>query len=102
MKYILVTCALLLFLGCSNKPADVAALYKDNCASCHGKQGELRAFGKSEVIYNWSEDDLRSALIGYQEGTFGGSMKGLMRTEVDGLTRAQIDALAEYISSMSP
>lgn len=46
MKYILVTCALLLFLGCSNKPADVAALYKDNCASCHGKQGELRAFGK--------------------------------------------------------
>ena len=76
-----------------------ADLYK-KCAGCHGMHGEKKALGKSKVITSLSEKDLQTALHGYKDGTYGGSMKGLMKGQVAKLSDADIDSLAKYISTL--
>ena len=101
MKYIVILCIVFLFLGCSNKPIDGASLYKENCASCHGKFARKSAFGKSQVIAGFTQDQIKKAILGYQDKTYGGSMKSLMRQEVSSLNEKEIDALATYIYSLN-
>jgi len=76
-----------------------ADLYK-KCAGCHGVHGEKKAMGKSKVIHNMSADEIKTALHGYKDGTYGGAMKGLMKGQVRTLDEAQIDSLSTYISSL--
>ena len=61
--------------------ADGATLYK-KCAGCHGATGEKKALGKSAVIKGWEAKKTVDALNGYKAGTYGGSMKGLMKGQV--------------------
>ena len=76
---------------------DGASLYK-KCASCHGAQAEKKALGKSKVIKGWTKEDLVAALKGYKDGSYGGPMKGLMKSQVVAYDDAKIDAVSEYIS----
>ena len=78
---------------------DGASLYKQ-CASCHGSLGEKKALGKSKVINEMTKESLASALKGYQDGSYGASMKALMKGQVAKLNNEDIDALAQYISTM--
>ncbi len=75
------------------------ALFK-TCASCHGTKGEKEALGKSQVIAGWDKDRVIKALNGYKDGSYGGVMKGIMKTHVDTKTPEEISALAEYISKL--
>jgi len=70
------------------------------CAGCHGLDGKKRVFGKSGRISGQSKFELVRKIKGYQDGTYGGSLKGLMAKQVSTLTPEQIDALAEYISKL--
>ena len=79
--------------------ADGAALY-NKCAGCHGANGEKVALGKSKIINELSKEDLVSSLKGYKDGSYGGSMKTLMKSQVAKLDDAQIDSLASYISTL--
>ena len=76
-----------------------ADLFK-KCAGCHGTHAEKKAMGKSKIIQNFSADEIKIALHGYQDGTYGGAMKGLMKGQVRTLNKTQIDSLATYISSL--
>lgn len=76
-----------------------AVLFK-KCASCHGQKAEKAALGKSQIIAGWDVAKLDGALHGYKDGSYGGAMKGLMKSQVQSLNDAQITALAEYISSL--
>jgi len=76
-----------------------ADLYK-KCAGCHGVHAEKKAMGKSKVIHSMSADEIKTALHGYQNGTYGGAMKGIMKGQAKTLDDAQIDSLATYISSL--
>jgi len=96
MKKILLT---LLAMSTMIMAADGAALYK-KCASCHGSQGEKKALGKSKVINEFSKENLVSALKGYKDGSYGGSMKALMKGQVSGLSSDDIDALSTHISTL--
>lgn len=78
--------------------ADGAALYS-KCAGCHGTTGEKMALGKSKVINTMTKETLITALSGYQSGTYGGPMKGLMKGQVANLSDADIEALALHIST---
>jgi cytochrome c553 len=99
MKYILIL-VLLVFMGCSSKPVDGKSLYSENCANCHGKMARKSAFGKSAVIGGFTEQEIIHAIKGYQEGTYGGSMKSMMKSEVSSLNEAEINALAKYIAEL--
>ena len=47
-----------------------------------------------------TKSELIRKIRGYQNGYYGGSLKGLMAKQVFGLTPEQVTALAEYISKL--
>jgi len=59
-----------------------AAVHTAVCASCHGKNFEKSALGKSKIVANMSHEDVVKALLGYKKGTYGGSMKVVMAGQV--------------------
>jgi cytochrome c len=68
------------------------------CAGCHGANGEKAALGKSKIIKDLTKAEFVAALKGYQDGTYGGAMKGLMAGQVKGLDDAAIQAIADQIA----
>jgi cytochrome c553 len=82
--------------GSSTPPASFA-----KCAGCHGKDGKTKALGKSEVIAGQSKDDLVKKIGEYKAGTRNVSgMGGLMKGQVAGLSDADVDAIATYLSGL--
>ena len=69
-----------------------------SCVSCHGEKGERRALGKSKVIQDMSPDEIINALNGYKSGTYGGSMKEVMKSQVMKLSKSDIEKIAIHIS----
>ena len=67
------------------------------CATCHGANGEKAALGKSKIIKDMTKAEIVASLKGYQDGTYGGAMKGLMVGQVKGLDDASIQAIADQI-----
>jgi len=70
------------------------------CSSCHGLKAEKSALSKSQIIQGWSSDKITAAINGYKEGTYGSTMKGLMKSQVKTLSPNEIKVLAEYISKL--
>jgi len=70
------------------------------CSSCHGVNGEKKALNKSQVIQGWPEAQTSTALNGYKDGSYGGAMKGLMKSQVMKLSDEDISALAKHISEL--
>ena len=95
-----VTLALMLAGAASLVMADGAALFK-KCAGCHGAKGEKKALGKSAVIAGMDVATLEKDLKEYQAGTLNKHGMGmLMKSQVAGLSDAQIKELAEYIHGL--
>ena len=67
------------------------------CAGCHGPNFEKSAMGKSKIVQDMTKADIVNALKGYKAGTYGGSMKGLMKGQADPLSDTQIEAIANKI-----
>ena len=84
----------------ANSAIDAKALFA-KCAACHGPDGKRKALGKSAPIAGMPKDELLKKLEGYQAGTLNQyGMGALMKAQVAGLSKAQLEALAEYISSL--
>ena len=67
------------------------------CAGCHGASFEKKAMGVSEVVNTLTKDEIKTALHGYKDGTYGGSMKALMKGQVAALDDAAIEAIANKV-----
>jgi cytochrome c553 len=76
--------------------ADGVAAYK-KCAVCHGIKGEKPGLGKSKILKDMTKKELIDAMVGYQNGSYGGAMKGLMIGQVKTLSKDDIDAIATHI-----
>jgi len=70
------------------------------CSGCHGSQGQNKALNKSAVIQGWESQQVVRAINGYINGTYGGSMKSVMKPQVSKLSDAEIKAVAKYISDL--
>ncbi len=73
------------------------------CAPCHGQRGEKTALGRSDVIGNWTPEQIATALKEYRAGIrnkkgFGDTMKG----QIGAYSDTDIETLADYISSLQP
>ncbi len=87
-----------LVLGAALHAADASALFQ-KCAACHGAAGEKHALGKSKIINEMSPEQIETALNGYKNGTYGGTMKAVMKGQVAALDEAQIKSIASYIGA---
>ena len=95
MKTLLMILGITAVLGA----ADGAAIYKAQCASCHGATGEKKALNKSQVINTFSEAQIVTALKGYKDDSYGGAMKALMKSKVAKLSDDEITAIAKEIAA---
>jgi len=67
------------------------------CKGCHGQMWEKVVMGKSRVVKDMSRAEILSALKGYQNGTYGGVLKGLMVKQVKNLSSEEMEAIVEKI-----
>ncbi len=70
------------------------------CASCHGQNAEKQALGESQVIKGWSASKVEAALNGYVDGSYGSSMKAIMKGQAARLSADETKAVSEYISDL--
>jgi len=68
-----------------------------NCANCHGANWEKSALGKSKVVAKLSEKEILTALNGYKAGTYGGTMKGLMKVQLIKFEQSDLKEIAKSI-----
>lgn len=80
------------------QPVNGMMLFKQKCATCHGQNAQKQALNTSQIIAGWEASRVEAALKGYQAGTYGGTMKGMMQGQAKPLTDAQIAALADFVS----
>jgi len=71
------------------------------CVGCHGASFEKKAMGVSKIVKDLSKDDIVKALKGYKDGSYGGSMKTIMKGQVASLDDSAIDAIASKITGGS-
>ena len=76
------------------------ALFKQ-CMGCHGQAGERHALGKSLVLNQMTKEQIVMSIEGYLDGTYGRSMKALMKGQVSHLTKGQIENIAAYVASLN-
>jgi len=93
MKKIIKTVALGALLATSGAYAASIAV----CAGCHGQNFELHALGKSKIVKEMSLKDIVTALKGYKKGTYGDTLKGTMKVQVQDLKDSDLEAIALLI-----
>ena len=69
-----------------------------SCVGCHGKNFDKKALGKSKVVSEMKYSELKTALVGYKAGTYGGPMKGLMKGQVAKYSDAELDQMSMHIA----
>lgn len=52
------------------------------CEGCHGKNFNAHALGQSKIVKDMPNTEVVKALIGYKNGTYGGSMKSIMQRQM--------------------
>ena len=67
------------------------------CTNCHGANWEKDAMKKSKVVAEMTHDEIATALKGYKAGTYGNSMKGLMKAQVGKYSNEELEAFAQTI-----
>lgn len=80
-----------------HKPYDISKLKK--CFACHGKDWSKSALGKSAIVKNMSEKNIAIALKGYKSGSYGGSLKALMKGQVAEYSDKELDSIAQIIKT---
>ena len=82
------------------------ALFRANCASCHGLNAEGRATGSGEKIAGPALAGVGAAAVDFQVGTGRMPLSGPMVQAPGGkevqFTQEQIDAMAAYVASLAP
>ncbi len=81
----------------TEKQYDAAKL--KSCLACHGQDWSRPALGKSKIVRNMSRQNILRALKGYKKGTYGGPMKGVMKGQVSRYSDAELEMIANTISS---
>lgn len=84
-----------------NEAPSKGKLLYGKCQSCHGKNGQIKALGRSASISGWTKAKLIDSLKEYRAGTkneYG--MGGLMKTQTSSLSDEDIDAISSHISSL--
>jgi len=75
----------------------IASVDTKACAACHGANFEKKAMNISKIVKDMTKADIITALKGYKDGSYGGTMKALMKGQVASYDEAKIEAVATQI-----
>jgi len=75
---------------------EAARLYRDTCADCHGRQGELSALGQSRPLRTLDAETVRETLLARRAEPH--TMQDRIKA---GLTDDEVAALAAYVDAFS-
>ena len=67
------------------------------CLGCHGTDWSKKALGKSLPVSEMTQNQIAKSLIGYKNGTYGRSMKGIMASQVKRYTEEELTAFSRTI-----
>lgn len=93
MKYLLqgflvsIICAVLLGSTIETK----------RCSACHGLNFEKQALGVSRIVKNMNREEILKALRGYKDGTYGNSMRGIMKFQLKMYSDKQLVQISKKI-----
>ena len=74
----------------------------DTCKACHGNDLTKSALNKSLDITKMNKDEFTKAMLGYQNGTYGRTLKSIMKIHADKYKSVEeITELYDIIQSMS-
>jgi len=95
MKKLFIGCLVSCSVAFSLSAADT--FNTNSCSGCHGKDFSKSALNKSKIVKDMSNKDIRTALKGYKNGTYGGPMKALMKNQVKKYSDSDLDKIADFI-----
>jgi cytochrome c553 len=75
--------------------------YVNKCQSCHGEKGELKANGYSRPLNTLSNEEMRSSISGYTNGTYDRGMASIMRPISSTLTYVTLDKVHAYLNKIN-
>ncbi len=67
------------------------------CSSCHGTKWNKKALGRSKIVSQMTHAEIATALKGYKAGTYGGSMKAVMKGQVSRYSDADLEVFSKTI-----
>lgn len=98
MKKILIATAVAGVVASTSFAAGLSA--KHGCVACHGANMERKAppvTPDTRVVAEMTKDEIKTALNGYKDGSYGRATKGIMKGQVARLSADDIEAIAnEY------
>ena len=79
---------------------DGESLYTARCASCHGANGD--GAGGYPRVNGEPAHSIASKLIGYKNGSYGSSARGVMELQVQDLSEEDLKMLSEFLTGLTP
>jgi cytochrome c-type protein NapB len=71
------------------------------CVGCHGAKFEKIAMSKSKIVKDMTKDEIVTALNGYKDGSYGGSMKRIMKAQALKMSDEEIRSFSEKFGEES-
>lgn len=70
------------------------------CAPCHGDNGD--GSDAYPPLNKLTKERLTEMLVGYQEGSYGGANKRIMQVQVEGMSKADMQKLSDFVTKLKP
>lgn len=100
MKKVLITLGIVGLMFSSIQANEVSSELNakiKKCAACHGSDFTKKALNKSQIVSDFSNENLVASLKGYKDGSYGGAMKVLMKGQLNTWTDEDIVNFANYL-----
>lgn len=77
------------------------AIYQQSCVNCHGEKGESTAYNTSRALNTMSEEDIVSAIRGYNLNDYDKGMAYLMSPYASFISKEDAIAISRYLKSIN-
>jgi len=76
------------------------SVYKKVCSKCHGKNADIKAYGKSRALTDFSSNKLQELMKGYKDGKLDRGMSVIMNSFAKQISEKESFAISHYIQTL--
>ena len=84
----------------TNKTKEINSETLNICKQCHGWHWEKEALGKSRNVSNLTNEEIKVALLGYKDGSYGGIMKNIMKNHLKDYNEKDLIEISKKIKPL--